>query len=46
MVHISHPYKFIYLKNVKVAGSYLAMILTKYCTIKENIQHIETGFLK
>ena len=38
MVHISHKYKFIYLKNVKVAGSYLAMILTKYCTIKENIE--------
>jgi len=44
MVHISHPYKFIYIKNVKVAGSYLAMILTKYCTTKPHIQHIENCY--
>lgn len=35
MVNISQQYKFIYLKNVKVAGSYLAMILTKYCTTND-----------
>lgn len=44
MVNISHQYKFIYLKNVKVAGSYLAMILTKYCTTKPHIQHIENCY--
>ena len=44
MVHISHPYKFIYIKNVKVAGSYLSMILTKYCTTKPHIQHIENCY--
>uniref|UniRef100_A0A6C0J7C8 Uncharacterized protein n=1 Tax=viral metagenome TaxID=1070528 RepID=A0A6C0J7C8_9ZZZZ len=36
MVNISHKYKFIYIKNVKVAGTYLSWLLTKYC-VNDNL---------
>jgi hypothetical protein len=41
MVLISHRYKFIYIKNIKVAGTSVESFFEKYC-INPNIEYVKT----
>jgi len=41
MVLVSHKYKFIYIKNVKTAGTTCQVIFSKYCHKEDISKHIE-----